>query len=453
MYRYSRHKVLILAQDMLNSAVPDKNVRITGTENELIINLLAFAHRLSTFVSEYFDDGYVPVSTSVFSEIQNVVARLEYKLMTGDIALQVSRMADELHCICLALMQTSQQQILNPYIENDNTLIDNIPQYPSYPVSLPLQEDYCCIANTFYYQLREFMLETVIPFEEELVFTNLAPMALGAIAAWGVATGAIIPAAILGLILTGLIALGRAAIINLVNELYMHQQEIVCAVYSNLQYSTQAAVDAVDDVIDTFDVSFGDRVILKTIVNRFFIVSAMGAFQQETDWYLARVDDFISCADCGDCGCEPGIAHCIDALLCTNPYIDQSISRFLCCGSHPSVSGEEVNNIIVSETFSLDITGAYWIDSTISFTSIHDDWTVGVLDLESFASGVWSRIGRVSASGSSSTSIVTVTHRDSTTFHASGAYRWVVRGQAGQEGDTCPMPLTVVSVCFEFTSF
>jgi len=78
--RYYRPRVLIDLAQLEDSPLGPAIVCLTGPERSILQNLLEYAHRRSTFVSEYHDDYYLAPSEEEWDDIDALVAELEDKM-------------------------------------------------------------------------------------------------------------------------------------------------------------------------------------------------------------------------------------------------------------------------------------------------------------------------------------------------------------------------------------
>lgn len=82
--RYQEIRVLIETARVLDSSFNDGVLHITGAQIELLRNLTAYAHRESTFVSEYRDVDYLTPTVADWDSLQAIIADLEEKLMGNE---------------------------------------------------------------------------------------------------------------------------------------------------------------------------------------------------------------------------------------------------------------------------------------------------------------------------------------------------------------------------------
>lgn len=99
---YSK-RILIPVEDVLNPPFQEGFVCLTGAQVNIMRNMLKYAHRRSTFVSEYHDAYYLAPDNDEWDAIEAIVADLEEALMG------CSEIASWLECICNAIKSLELQ--------------------------------------------------------------------------------------------------------------------------------------------------------------------------------------------------------------------------------------------------------------------------------------------------------------------------------------------------------
>jgi hypothetical protein len=94
---YYRPRVLVGVDDVLDSDFPDVLCCLTGGQVNLLRNLLQYALRRSTWVSEYHDSYYLAPTEAEWEQLEDVVAELEVSLVGCD------DIVAQLNCICNAI--------------------------------------------------------------------------------------------------------------------------------------------------------------------------------------------------------------------------------------------------------------------------------------------------------------------------------------------------------------
>lgn len=81
---YRSSMILIEAARVLSSAFPSTSVVLTGQELEILRNIVGYATRRETFVREYHDSYYLVADDDDWTDIGEIVATLEEKIMGSD---------------------------------------------------------------------------------------------------------------------------------------------------------------------------------------------------------------------------------------------------------------------------------------------------------------------------------------------------------------------------------
>jgi len=87
--KYYNPRVTVETSRILDTTFPDMLVCLTGAQVELLRNMCAYLSRRSTFVSEAHEQYYLAPSNEEWDSLQEIVAELEYKLMTCDMDLLI----------------------------------------------------------------------------------------------------------------------------------------------------------------------------------------------------------------------------------------------------------------------------------------------------------------------------------------------------------------------------
>ena len=81
---YVYDRVLIETARVLDPQAPGKSVFLNAGHLEMLRNLIAYAYRKTTFVSEYQAGSYLVPSDTDWRQLLSQIAEMEYNLMTGD---------------------------------------------------------------------------------------------------------------------------------------------------------------------------------------------------------------------------------------------------------------------------------------------------------------------------------------------------------------------------------
>jgi hypothetical protein len=296
--QYYGPRVMVWTDDILDSGFDDCLVCLTGGQLNLVRNLLQYAHRRSTFVSEYSDLYYLAPTNDEWDAIQAAVAQLEGNLMnceqfTQDLAEMLARLRAIQGLGCIPPVEGASEYF--PY--SDETDDDEIP-YVSDPVR-------CAKAQLWFEWGYQVITEQVLP-ASRWGFDWLIPALAAFIftAVGGPAAGAgiwVIAEAVQELLEIPYIG----AETNLINWMTTNKHDIVCKLYwglvttENASTIWQAVYDA--EIAPAEDISAGDKIILNLFMGTWAGSNAHRAYENATDW---AVDNVIP-GYCSDCGSPP----------------------------------------------------------------------------------------------------------------------------------------------------
>jgi hypothetical protein len=108
--RYYQPRVLIGVEDTLSCPYPGLVVCLEGSELNVLRNLLQYAHRRATWVSEYHTSYYLAPDNDEWDNIESLVDGLEGKLMScSELIDSITSIAAAINCIC-QMIQSLQAQ-------------------------------------------------------------------------------------------------------------------------------------------------------------------------------------------------------------------------------------------------------------------------------------------------------------------------------------------------------
>jgi len=290
--RYYEPRVLIETQDVLSSPFPSALLCLDGSELNIVRNLLAYAHRRSTFVSEYRADTYLAPTEAEWDDLQAVVAELESK-MSGcqDIYQVFLDMLAQLECICEGTGLT-----------HSSPIVTNIYHYYATSGDVQWEDDYndgevsgdpvrCATAQLTYQYVWEILTEVVQPFQTAL-HDALLPAVIGVISLGLGGIPALIPgAAVYSAINVVADALVESGLAGVRTAIEGAKFDLVCAVYDALEAGTFGdAAFATHPIIDGLPGLYAiDKVVLKALFSAMTINAAAVAWEEQTPWALNHV--------------------------------------------------------------------------------------------------------------------------------------------------------------------
>lgn len=434
--RYYNPRVLIEVGRVLNPAIPDSLICLTGQQAEMLRNLTQYLHRRATWVSEYRTSDYLAPTEEEWSQLEPIIAELEDTLMgCTDITDALAEIAAQIACLCTQAQQSGRvTPLTTPAIEDwvdDGTLQWS---YPFGDESEPVDATRCAVAQLVYAFAYEMLTEVIQPAQSAAI-DILLPLALGAIATW-------VGTPVLGLSVATFVALMEdiidawvdSALANVVNALTSNKTDLVCAVYDGLETDSRTAWAMAKDVIDDMELAPIDTLVLYGLFDPMVQASMIAAWTAETSWATSNVTP-------GYCSvCEPPQDW---------PYLDEfawppcpgSWTGVTCSSSSRPGINAETNGY--SPEFSLpsidlgivaEITCEWYSSKTTG-------WTVGYITLQvDNGVGGWTNLWSYDATNTTTPGNLNVDDRTSGVLEpAINNFRWLFGGQAGQ-WDVNPYP-------------
>jgi len=341
-WRYKQYydkRILVETASLLDPLYPDARILCLSAEEVALLRpLLGYAHRRSTFVSQYQASQYVAPSTEEWDAIQAIVAGLEDKLMVdctdfytalqtiaANIAATNARLEtlntnvagtntaitgtyDELQamqaaleCICRGMPNTDDTAALPPIIDEylDDGTFDVDDPYPG-QAGPGTESDACAIAQLVWAFSYEMLTEVIQPAQTGALAV-LLPAAVLAITGW---LGGVLVAVPVGAIMYYLReiidAWARGSLDGVVNSWFTLKDELVCAAYDELKVgaSYASAAAAMSEVInEQEDISPIDKVVFRAFTAPWVFAKMAYAWDQLTTWATSRVTVGF-CADC-----------------------------------------------------------------------------------------------------------------------------------------------------------
>jgi len=339
---YYGPRVLIETERILNTSFPDILVCLTGPQVEMLRNLTQYLHRRSAFAQGYEKSYYLAPDNEDWVTISAIVAELEEKLMGGcvetlvtAIEAQTAVLSALMSCVCENTehqrLLASQMPDLAGYVDNIDVTYLSTDQSDTVPITPSTDIEKCEFAQSIYYYTYQLYTETLLPFadstSDQLVAAIVAATAFGALAGF-VGIPVFILAAIVGALVAWAI---EGSIANFTNWLWDNKDEIICILYNNLP-NYGAAASAVSVYIDTAgDITFLDKVVLKTVL----------ASSWHYSWIIKDQDDngtwdasFIP-GQCDACVPLPGDCAAIE----TCDLLDWNGGTIVCVAGRAQIQG------------------------------------------------------------------------------------------------------------------
>lgn len=352
--RYYNPRVILDVADVLVSEPSAGLYCLSSVDVSILLNLLQYAHRRSTYAHSYHQEYYLAPDNDQWDAIEATIAELEGRLMSncceevlaalaaidgkladhgatfdqmltaiGSIALDSAAIATDvaailghmpdvvtaLECICGQLETVPVQEIVLPdWPEYPGAVnyFDWSSDEPNINVDGQENEPACLLAQAWYQAGYELMTEVILP-SMRWAFDTLIPAAAATLAA--ITGGTTIPVAMgvyaFAELIQELLELGYdAAETNLENWLWSHKQDLVCAMYTQLQSGGTSSemwwTVYSGEVQPSGDISAGDKLMVRLAMGGLALSAAKTAQTVASDWF----DSVTSAGYCEDCGRE-----------------------------------------------------------------------------------------------------------------------------------------------------
>lgn len=310
--RYYPPRVLISAENVTDEAVAEVLLCLSNTEVSVLLGLLEYAHRRSTWVVEHRDTVYVSPDADLWDLVQAWVATLEGKLMAG-MCDQVTELLTEIRDAIELCCGSGGVNVPGSIIPDNWQTVPGITRYFGYGTELPNEillvtqdDERCALAQLWYQGLWEMMTEAVLP-SLRTAWSSLLPAAAFALATW---TGGITFPVVLGVwafasLLSQLLDVAYdVAESNIQNYMMGARHDITCAMYfafaegSQLGDVAEAAYQRA--FADAPDLSYGDKLILR-LFGWVTLLGVKRAREEATPW----AEFYVVPGYCADCEEEP----------------------------------------------------------------------------------------------------------------------------------------------------
>jgi hypothetical protein len=124
--KYYEPRVLLETADVLEPPFEGSLICLSGSDLYILRNLVQYAHRRSTFVSEYEENTYLAPTEEEWDDLDAIVGELEDKLMGCE------DIVDKLTCICSAIQGLQASQSVDPallpeeqpYYDNEDSTVE-----------------------------------------------------------------------------------------------------------------------------------------------------------------------------------------------------------------------------------------------------------------------------------------------------------------------------------------
>jgi hypothetical protein len=291
--RYYDPRVLIGVEDTLTCPYPGLVVCLEGSELNVLRNLLQYAHRRATWVSEYHDSYYLAPSNEEWDQIEALVAGLEEKLVPCSEIVEL--LEDLVACACATsesqarstFVSHAAQPVIQSYLDDGAMIRADV-----YGGETPVNEECCAVAQLAYWTAWEILTEILQPLED-VTFDSLMPLLMVNLAIACGETIIGIPVSIVLAVLWCLFEVWEdGALQNVQNEYLAYKQELVCAMYDGLQTSYADAKAAASDVIGEMSaLSPIDALLLRKCLSPWCFHVAQIAWDNQTSWAVAAVEE------------------------------------------------------------------------------------------------------------------------------------------------------------------
>lgn len=441
--RYYQPRVLIGVQDTLECSFPATLLCLEGSELNILRNLVQYAHRRATWVSEYHPSYYLAPSTEEWDQIESLVAGLEEKLMgCAEIVELLESILAAASCACDAGRQTvfvsnASQPVVQEFLDS-GTLVTT----DSYGEEQPVNEERCAVAQLVYQCGWELLTEVMIPLQNTL-FDMLMPQVIAQLALLCGSLEIGIPVGVLLAVLWGITEVWVSGELESVQNAYeSYKTELVCAVYDGLATNyRQAEQNALEVIGDMEGVGYVDKVLFHTIFSPWAMHLAQIAYDNETDWAVANVVEGF-CTACQ----EPLYGHWLETDW---PPCPDSQNYFLdggVCWLYGADNRLCFNGDIPSAhcPFETNLYPFNRVEFYVSYYSkFGSGFTVGgfAVDKWDTETETWVQIANQALTTSQPAGTLNISTSDvDITEEGEGLYRMRIGGMAGQH-DEAPYPL------------
>lgn len=378
---YYRTRVLIPVDECLDSAFGDCLVCLTGGQLNLVRNLLLYAERRSTFVSEYEPQWYLAPTEEEWDELQTMVAALEGNLMDCE-------------------QFTSDLQEILDWVRVDGSLTEppfSEDEEAAFPYDgditddelTPEGEEACAVAQLWFEWGYQIITEQVLP-ATRWGFDYLVPAVAGFIAlAIGGPPAAMGVYAVAEFIQELLEIAYRGAETNLVNWMDTNKYDIVCALYAGLVSGGLAsaiwAAAYASEIDPAEDISVGDKLMLNLFMGTWAGGNAQRAYDAATDWSTDNVQAGY-CLLCGEP--DPDFEYTFNFPPCPGGWIPSG--NYTYCVDNIYMGMHNDAGYWTSPTPYYLATGSWYYELYLEFYTEDDAGTYcGKLWLQTYRSGSW----------------------------------------------------------------
>ena len=236
MKTYYRPRILLELADLTDTPLGDVLICLTGADRGILQNLLAYAHRRSTWVSEYNPTYYLAPDEEEWDVIEAAVAELEDKLMgCPELEQLLEDIKAAAQCACDQLTAMPKEGWPAGGIHDGQPDYDDYTSPVEYDVGDPPEgfadweewQEYVCKAA-------QHVIDDAYDLSAklELLYTTGAAITFSAFQALIIGSAVAPPVALVLAIVELLLVLGTALSMNAVEEwIWDHKQALTCAIY------------------------------------------------------------------------------------------------------------------------------------------------------------------------------------------------------------------------------
>lgn len=314
--KYYDKRQMIETQRVITPQFDNIVVCLTGSDLEMLRNLMPLLRWRTSFVSEYHTNHYLCPDNADWDLIQGLVADLERRLMGGEIEALITAIEAQTdvidvlrQCVCeTAAWQQKQASMLpdlNGYVGNED--VTYLSPSETEGTFTPPETDTlrCELAQAIWWYTYELHTEILLPFADT-TSDRLTSLVVGAVGFGALAGFVGIPVAVLSAIVIAIVAWGvSGSISNLVNWFLATKDEIICILYDNLPDTSTAATLVRAYVNDQSELSFLEKAVINSVLASSWHYGWICKDQQENDTWR---DYFVQ----GQCqACEEYPEGCI----------------------------------------------------------------------------------------------------------------------------------------------
>lgn len=447
--RYYKPRVLIGVSDTLENTYPAILLCLDGGELNVLRNLLDYAHRRATWVSEYHDSYYLAPDNDEWDELEAVIAELEDKLMgCNDFLTVLEDILAATQCACERASAEPRvtpaiEPIVRDYMDDGELIAEDV-----YGDTQTGGEDRCAVAQLAFALAYEMLTEVLQPIQTSMNDV-LLPLVMVELATWiGPGVLAIPTGSLLALLWNLVEAQVQGQLQHVQNEYLAAKEELICAVYEGLATDYRSAENLAVEVIQAMSLSPIEMILLHCCYCPWVFKLCQQAWDNQTDWAVLNVTPDY----CTACWEQPyGNDFEFEWPPCANGYF---LDGGVCYQGHLSFNGDVhlatqriwVENL---ETYNQITIWADW------YSCFGSGFTVAQIVVQKWNTGTqqWDTVDNLDCTNNVAIGELNEKSEIGYVTKDAGTHRITIAGAPGQhEYDPYPAMFARVRVLFEWVA-